>query len=408
VIISWNRRTLGELCSFQRGLTYQKSDEVDVSSNIILRANNVDLATNSLNFDELKFIDDKVKIPGTKKVKKGALLICVASGSKSHLGKVAYIDRDYGYAFGGFMGMILPGVEIDPRYLFYLMTSGAYKRFISELSDGTNINNLKFDDLARFDVPFPPLPEQRRIVALLDEAFAGLETLRANAEKNLQNARELFESYLKGSLDDAASKHNLVKLDLICEFQNGFAFKSSLFRKEGEPILRISNIQNDEVIPDGLVYFNPTDYRENLDRYRVYKGDLLIAMSGATTGKIGFNNHNYTFYLNQRVGKFIPNEKLNCRFLFYYLRAKADENLSISAGAAQPNLITEQIRNFLIPLPPIGLQGSLVNEIDRISDSTIFLIERYNQKLQLIEELKQSLLHQAFSGQLKTSKTAAA
>ena len=193
----WKTAPLSELCGFQRGLTYAKGDEVDVSNNIVLRATNIDLTTNLLNFDELKYISDSVLVPDSKKVKKGSLMICTASGSKSHLGKVAFIDDDYRYAFGGFMGMVTPRNELLPRFLFHLMTSEAYKDFIGELSDGANINNLKFDDLRKFQVPYPPLPEQKRIVGILDEAFEGITTAKANAEKNLQNARALFESHLQ-------------------------------------------------------------------------------------------------------------------------------------------------------------------------------------------------------------------
>jgi type I restriction enzyme, S subunit len=193
----WAIKPLGEVCEFQRGLTYAKTDEVDVSNNIVLRATNIDLATNLLDLAELKYISDSVAVQTSKKVKKNSLLICTASGSKSHLGKVAYIDDDYDFAFGGFMGMLTPSEALLPRYFFHLMTSGAYKDFISALADGANINNLKFSDLQRFPVPIPPLPEQHRIVAILDEAFDGIAATKANAEKNLQNARALFESHLQ-------------------------------------------------------------------------------------------------------------------------------------------------------------------------------------------------------------------
>jgi type I restriction enzyme M protein len=137
----------------------------------------------------------KVVVSDNKKVKKGSLMICTASGSKSHLGKVAYIDDDYDYAFGGFMGMITPRNGLNSKYLFHLMTSPDYKDFIGALSDGANINNLKFDDLKKFPIPYPKPDEQQRIVGLLDEAFAGIANAVANAEKNLQNARALFDSY---------------------------------------------------------------------------------------------------------------------------------------------------------------------------------------------------------------------
>ena len=190
----WQTKTIGDVCEFQRGLTYAKGDEVDVSDNVVLRATNIDLATNHLIFDELKYINGKVIVPESKKVKKGSLMICTASGSKSHLGKVALIDEDYGYAFGGFMGMLTPQNGLLPKYLFHLMTSEDYKDFIGALSNGANINNLTFDKLKLFPVPVPPLDEQKRIVAKLDEAFVGLAKAKENAEKNLQNARALLRA----------------------------------------------------------------------------------------------------------------------------------------------------------------------------------------------------------------------
>ena len=88
----WKTEPLGALCDFSRGLTYAKNDEVDSSDNVVLRATNINLATNLLDFAELKYISDKVAVPDSKKVKKNSLMICTASGSKSHLGKVAFIE----------------------------------------------------------------------------------------------------------------------------------------------------------------------------------------------------------------------------------------------------------------------------------------------------------------------------
>lgn len=157
-----------------------------------------------------------------------------------------------------------------------------------------------------------------------------------------------------------------VALGDVCNFQNGFAFKSNLFEEDGLPILRISNIQNQTIDTNNLVYFKLHSYKEKLEKYIVEPQDLLIAMSGATTGKIGFNNTNQRFYLNQRVGNLKPKQDLNKKYLYYFLSTQVENNLSISAGAAQPNLSTEQIKEMLIPLPPLVTQQKIVSKLDAI------------------------------------------
>ena len=154
------------------------------------------------------------------------------------------------------------------------------------------------------------------------------------------------------------------RLGDVCDFQNGFAFKSNTYKEKGLPILRISNIQNQSLELNDLVYFNAKDYKENFDRFKVFKDDLVVAMSGATTGKLGINTTDTVFYLNQRVGKFIPKNKILKTYLYYFLSTKVEESLRIAAGAAQPNLSTEQINNFEIPLPPLPEQQRIVAILD--------------------------------------------
>jgi type I restriction enzyme S subunit len=157
-----------------------------------------------------------------------------------------------------------------------------------------------------------------------------------------------------------------VELGTVCDLQNGFAFKSNLFSADGLPILRISNIKNQRIDTNNLVFFKRESYKEKIEQYKVKPNDLLIAMSGATTGKIGFNNTNETFYLNQRVGNLKPRENLDKKYLYYFLSTQVENNLSISAGAAQPNLSTEQIKGMKIPLPSLSTQQKLVDKLDAI------------------------------------------
>ena len=165
----WTENTLGDLCEFRRGLTYKKSDEVSVSSNAVLRANNITAETGKINYDEVRFIRGEIEIPESKKVVPGCLLVCTASGSKKHLGKIGLIEDDSDHAFGGFMGLLVPSERVSAKYLFYLTRSICYRNFIDDLSDGVNINNLRWSQLSQFPILLPPVSHQEKVTAFLDK-----------------------------------------------------------------------------------------------------------------------------------------------------------------------------------------------------------------------------------------------
>jgi len=186
------------------------------------------------------------------------------------------------------------------------------------------------------------------------------------------------------------------KLGDVCGFQNGFAFKSNTYRETGLPILRITNIQNQTLEVNDLVYFDTKDYKDNFEKFKVFKDDLVIAMSGATTGKLGINTTDTIFYLNQRVGKFIPKKQIQKTFLYYFLSTKVEESLRIAAGAAQPNLSTEQINNFEIPLPPLPEQQRIVSILNQAFEQIEKAKTNAEQNLKNSKELFESYLQSVF------------
>jgi type I restriction enzyme S subunit len=392
----WQTKTIGDVCEFQRGLTYAKGDEVDVSDNVVLRATNIDLATNRLIFDELKYINDKVIVPESKKVKKGALMICTASGSKSHLGKVALIDEDYGYAFGGFMGMLTPQNGLLPKYLFHLMTTEDYKDFIGALSDGANINNLTFDNLKRFPVPFPPLDEQKRIVAKLDEAFVGLAKAKENSEKNLQNARALFESHLESIFTQRGKGRVETTLGQVIEIVGGSQPPKSVFSKT-KKVDNIRLIQIRDYKSDKYVVFIP----RNQARRFCNADDVMIGRYGPPLFQIlrGIEGA-----YNVALMKAVPDEaKLSRDFLFYFLKHSAILQYVIyhsSRAAGQIGVTKETLEPYPIALPPLVEQRKVVETIQELETETQRLTRLYEQKLEALESLKKSVLHEAFSGNL--------
>lgn len=361
-------KKFGDVASFSRGLTFAKGDVAIGSSKKVLRSNNIDLQTHTLNFDDVACLKEEFIIPNEKKLHKGDIFICMSNGSTQHLGKVAFIDKDMDYAFGGFMGVIHPdNTTVYPKYAFYACLSSEYRRFLASIFNGININNLKWSDLSNLQIPIPALQEQERIVAELDL----LEGIIDKQKQQLKELDTLAQSIFYDMFGNPVENEKgwiVRKLGDVCGFVNGFAFKSEKFKKEGLPVLRISNIQNDIVKEDDMVYFSPSDYKEDFSKYQVVKGDIVIAMSGATTGKLGVHIGSSTYYLNQRVGKFLPSKTtLNKSYLLYYLKSMSAQILNDAMGVAQPNISSGQIKGYDILVPPMDAQISFATIINTIA-----------------------------------------
>ena len=185
-----------------------------------------------------------------------------------------------------------------------------------------------------------------------------------------------------------------VELGQVCDFKNGFAFKSSKFKLNGLPVLRITNIDNGIIDISNCVYFSTKDYKEDLSSYVVQKDDIVVAMSGATTGKIGINTTNEILYLNQRVGKFIPQEKvLNRFYLYHWLMSQSGNIMKAALGSgAQPNLSTATMKKFRIPLPPLPVQCEIVRILDNFTALTSALTAELTAQRKRYSGLLNSLL----------------
>ena len=396
----WEIKKMLDVVDFQRGLTYSKNDEVEISDNVVLRSNNVDLKTNKLDFTELKYINPKIVIPENKKVKKGSLIICTANGSKSHLGKVALIDDDYDYAFGGFMGLIKPKENLNSDFLFHLMTSEAYKKFIGGLSDGANINNLKFGDLGKFEIPLPPLHEQKRIVSILDEAFAAIAKAKANAEENLKNAKELFEVYLHKYYTSKEEGWEQKNLKEVAEYFNGLTYSPKDVGKEGIIVLRSSNVQNDDLDFNDIVRVKLTVKEKII----VQDGDILMCSRNGSARLVGKTATIKNLDEEMTFGTFmmIIRSEYN-PYLSWFFKSTNFRNQIKGGENTMINQITRyMLDDVVLSFPTIDKQNEIVQQLDALSKEIRKLDIIYNKKINDLEELKKVVLQKAFSGELKT------
>ncbi len=394
----WEIKKLGDLCEFQRGLTYTKTDEVEISDNIVLRATNIDLSTNLLNLSELKYISDRVAVPDSKKVSKNSMMICTASGSKSHLGKVAYIDDDYGYAFGGFMGMITPKSALLPRYLFHLMTSDAYKDFIGKVSDGANINNLKFDDLRGFLVPLPSISEQQRIVSILDQVFEGIATAKANAENNLKNARQLFESHLNSVFSQRGEGWVEKSLGEVCRIT------SVLVDPRKDELLDLTHVGAGNIVSqEGALVNLKTSREESLISGKFLFDDSMVLYSKIRPYLMKVVRPDFSGLCSADIYPLTPNlYEITRSYLFHLLLSKSFTDYAIqgSERAGMPKVNREHLFGFLVWLPTIQKQKELSEKLDQLHSETKHLESIYRKKIAALDALKKSILQKAFAGEL--------
>ena len=391
----WEVKPLGEVANIQSGFAFKSADYCD-DGHFLVRIGNVQDGELVLDSPKYVALDEKTK---RFELAEGDILTSLTG----NIGRVASVEEAHlPAALNQRVARLLPrdNATLDVGYFLYFLYSDGFGHELRNLSHGAAQQNVSPKFIANLAIPIPPIEEQKRIVAVLDAAFEGLTRAKENAEANLQNARELFEGVLADALRDLEREYGCLQLSDHADFRNGFAFKSARFSDEGEPIVRISNIQSGEVDMAKAVFTKRDVYSEDLTKYEVQPDDLLIAMSGATTGKVGFNKTGLTLLQNQRVGRFCPTETLLLPYLYFVLTTKIEEHLAISAGAAQPNLSTKQIGDIQLPVPPIDDQSLFLQHIGKLADSADDLARAYRAKLTDIADLRQSLLQKAFAGEL--------
>ncbi|NLU40216.1 MAG: restriction endonuclease subunit S [Bacteroidales bacterium] len=263
--------------------------------------------------------------------------------------------------------------------------------------------------LNKIKIPLPPLPEQQRIVSILDEAFAAIAQAKANAEQNLKNAKELFESYLQGVFENGNWETKTIQE--ITKIVNGYAFASKDFKPTNTiKSVKITNVGVKEFVEEADNYL-PEKFKETLKDFQVREGNIVIALTRTIISaglKVAVVPKSYDGALvNQRVAALVSNEKLvNQNFLYYYLTTSvvAKYVLAHVNTLMQPNLSINDLKNMHVPCPSLIEQQSIVRQLDALRAETQKLEAIYRQKLLNLEELKKSLLQKAFNGELSSGQ----
>ena len=254
----------------------------------------------------------------------------------------------------------------------------------------------------RFSVSYPEsLAEQQRIVGLLDEAFEGLATAKANAEKNLQNARALFESHLKSVFTQRGPGWVETKLDDVTDLITCGVAKRPDYVPEGIPFLSAKNVKSGQVIWSGHQYVSEESHRALTKHNKPKIGDILYTRVGSY-GEAAIIDRDVEFSIFVSLTLIKPKPVVLNSFLKHYLNSSAVKELAADSitGSGVGNLNVGTVREFPIHLPPLAEQRSIVSQLDDLREETQRLARLYERKHAVLEALKKSLLHQAFTGLL--------
>lgn len=407
----WQVVKVSEIGELIRGVNYKKEESTtSLIENYlpILRGNNIN---GELNFDNLVYVNKK-NISFVQLLQKGDIVFAMSSGSKHLVGKSAKVKKDFHGSFGAFCGVFRAYDRVNKNFVAYFFQSPYYKKVISEISKGTNINNLKRDHILDLDIPLPPLTEQQAIVAKIEELLSDLE----NGKQQLLTAQQQLKVY-RQSLLKAAFEGKLTNQDVkdgelpkgwyfysLKELKQfsiyGPRFSSKDYTKNGVAVLRTSDISERGKV-DWVNSPKLELSSKEFEKYKLIKNDLLITRTGSIGRLSVFNDDKKAipgaFLIHYRL-----KDDINIWYIFHFLKTQTAQKhfKDHSFGVGRPNLNVPNIELLKIPIPSITEQQMIVDVIESKLTVCDKIVETITQSLQQAETLKQSILKRAFEGKL--------
>jgi type I restriction enzyme S subunit len=398
----WEIKKLGDVCIFKSGTTISTSLEREIGDVLYVKVGDMNLSENEIEINTSSRFVNSNEIKAIQIIPEGAVIFpkrggAIATNKKRKVIRPTIVDLN--------TMAIIPTNKLDNEYFYYWFQMID----LNDISNGTTIpqiNNYSFDNV---HIAYPKsLPEQQRIVSILDEAFAAIAKAKANAEQNLKNAKELFESYLQGVFENG--NWGFVKLsEMATDISDGDHMpppKSEF----GLPFITISNINKQtHKINFSDTFKVPQKYYDGLKpNKKPVNGDVLYTVTGSYGIPVLIED-DFKFCFQRHIGLIRPSKKLNSKLLYYWILSpqaflQANET---ATGTAQKTVSLKSLRNFSFPNIPINEQQTIVRQLDALRAETQKLETIYQQKLLNLEELKKSVLQKAFAGELKTENVGA-
>jgi type I restriction enzyme, S subunit len=403
-MVGWDAKPLGEVCHFVRGpFGGSLKKEVFVDEGFAVYEQQHAIYDQ---FDEIRYFVDGAKFAEMQRFElRPNDLIMSCSGTMGRVA-IAPMGMKRGIINQALLKMT-PSEAVVPGFLKYWMTSSEFQASLTDQAGGVAIQNVaSVSVLKQIKMPIPPRAEQQRIVAMLDEAFEGIATAKANAEKNLQNARELLDSFVDAVFSRVGETSGRRRLgDIVDRLTNGFVGPTrDIYVEQGVPYLLARHVRNNRLTFDGRTFVRP-EFNERHKKSKLKRGDVLLVQSGhiGHTAVVGTDHegHNcHAMIVMTPVGSVLVGEYLSYFFSSPQMRQSFE---SIRSGSTVPHLTCGAVRELGIPLPPIDHQRELVGQIEELESETSRLRKLAAAKTTALDDLKKSMLHQAFSGSLTNS-----
>ena len=407
---SWEKTRLADLCTIKGRIGYRgytKQDLVQKGQGAItLSPSNI--KGDRLIFDKCTYIS-WVKYDESPEIMiyEGDIIYCKTAS----VGKMALVEYLPEKATLNPQFVVLKNLKCSNKFLYYYMISQEFRRQAKNITGGTAVPTLSQKNLGNLSVPVPPLPEQKYIVAKLDETFEAIDKAKANVEQNLQNAKDLFQSKLNEIFSQKGEGWVEKELGDVCYVLNGYAFKSAdTVEDSNTQLLRMGNLYKNKLDLNRKPVFYPENFSREYEDYVLEPLDLVMSL----TGTVGKRDYGFTveipetplkLLLNQRIMKISIRDttQLVKSYLHNYLLSPMflDELYATANGTRQANLSSRTILTLTITFPKdIGEQKSIVNRLTTIKNDSHSLQSNYIREIEAFDELKKSILHKAFNGEL--------
>jgi type I restriction enzyme, S subunit len=394
--MGWQIRKLSEVCEKITDGTHQTPTYFEEGF-LFLSSRNVTSGT--IDWENVKYIDSKQHFEMQRRVSPRLNDILLAKNGTT--GVAAMVDRNIPFDIYVSLALLRPLEAVRPVFLLHFINSPLARKQFTKRLKGIGVPNLHLEEIREVEIPVPPLPEQQRIVGILDKAFEDIATAKANAEKNLQNASALFESHLQSVFTQRGKGWKGKTLE---EISIVFGRGKSKHRPRNAahlyggkyPFVQTGDIRNADHF---ITEYSQTYSEAGLAQSKLWpKGTICITIAAniAETAILGFD----ACFPDSVIGVVANPKEAEVGFIEYLLQSFKARIQAMGKGSAQANINMGTFEHERFPFPPVGEQKQIVDTLDDLREETRRLAGIYERKFAALEELKKALLHRAFSGEL--------